>query len=242
MEWTVDALILGSMSHGETSLVLEVMTAEYGRHLGLVKGGRGRRFQPILQAGNSITATWRARLDSHLGHFTVELIQSRAARLMESAAGVYGVQILTAHLRYLAERDPHPALYSGAQVILDHLHDQVEAARMIVRFELALLEELGFGLDFSACAATGSTTDLIYVSPKSGRAVSQSAGDPYRDRMLPLPSFLLQPTQTSPDAADIRAAFQLTGYFLERHVAGPRAKPLSPARVQLLERIRQLPE
>lgn len=238
MEWTSDALVLGVRPHGESSVVLEVMTAEHGRHLGLVKGGRSRRMQPVLQPGNTIQATWRARLDSHLGLFTADLVTARAARLMESAAGVYGIQVVAGHLRYLPERDPHPALHAAATVIADHLGELTDAARLIVRFELALLDELGFGLDLSACAATGATSDLAYVSPKSARAVSRTAGEPWRDRLLPLPAFVLAPLDPVPPSAEaLRQGLALTGYFLERHVAGPRAVPLAEARAALLQRL-----
>jgi DNA repair protein RecO (recombination protein O) len=238
MQWTAEAIVLGLKPHGEGSVILEVMTADYGRHLGLVKGGRARRMQPVLQPGNTVQVTWRARLDNHLGLYTAELVTARAARLMESAVGVYGVQVLAAHLRYLPERDPHPALHQAAGVILDHLDDPRDAARLIVRFELALLDDLGFGLDLTACAATGATTDLAYVSPKSARAVSRAAGLPYHDRMLPLPAFLLSPMQgEAPPVDELRDALRLTGFFLERHVAGPRAVPLSPARAMLVDRL-----
>ena len=238
MEWSSDALILGVRPHGESGALLEVMTADHGRHLGLVKGGRGRRMQPVLQPGNTVQVTWRARLESHLGLFAVELVTARAARLMQSAAGVYGFQIVAGHLRYLPERDPHPALFAAAGVIADHLAEPAAAARLIVRFELALLEELGFGLDLGACAATGATSDLAYVSPKSARAVSRAAGAPWRDRLLALPAFLLAPLDPAPPSTeDLRQALALTGYFLERHVAGPRAVPLAEARAALIERL-----
>lgn len=236
MEWTSEALVLGTRLHGEESVILEVMTEERGRHLGLVKGGRGRRMTPVLQPGNTVQVTWRARLDAHLGMFTAELVTARAARLMERRTGVLGIQILAAHLRYLAERDPHPALFQAAAVILDHLDDPADAARLLVRFELALLDELGFGLDLAACAATGATTELVFVSPKSARAVSRSAGEPYRDRLLPLPAFLREPGAI-PTAGDLRDALRLTGYFLDRHVAEPRAIPLPEARAQLAARL-----
>lgn len=236
MEWTSEALVLGTRPHGESSVILEVMTAERGRHLGLVKGGRSRRMQPVLQPGNQVQVTWRARLDQHLGNFAPELVEARAARLMETAVGVYGVQILTSHLSHLPERDPHPSLYEAAGIILDHLHNPMDAGRLIVRFELALLEELGFRLDLARCAATGAADDLVYVSPKSARAVSREAGAPYADRLLPLPRFLLDPA-ASATADDVRAGFRLTGFFLERHVAEPRAEPLPDARDRLIARI-----
>ncbi|WP_181706938.1 DNA repair protein RecO [Chthonobacter rhizosphaerae] len=239
MEWTSEALVLGTRPHGEGSVILEVMTAERGRHLGLVKGGRTRRTAPILQPGNTVLVTWRARLDAHLGMFTTELVTGRAARLIESATGVYGIQLLTALLRTLPERDPHPALFEAATIVVDHLNDPVDAGRLLVRFELAVLEELGFALDLAACAATGVTENLVYVSPKSARAVSAAAGAPYRDRLLPLPAFLAPGGEAlAPTAADLVAAFQLTGYFLERHVAEPRGEPLTPARAQFIERLR----
>lgn len=239
MEWTSEALVLGSRPHGEGSVILEVMTGERGRHLGLVKGGRSRRVSPILQAGNTVQLTWRARLDAHLGMFTAELVTGRAARLMETAAGVYGVQVLTALLRYLPERDPHPALFEAATIAADHLADPIDAGRLLVRFELAILDDLGFGLDLTACAATGATTDLVYVSPKSARAVSAAAGAPYRDKLLPLPRFLAPGGEAEvPTPADLLAAFRLTGYFLDRHVATPRGEPLTPARAQFLEHLK----
>jgi DNA repair protein RecO (recombination protein O) len=239
MEWTSEALVIGSRPHGETGVILEVMTDAHGRHLGLVRGGRSRRMQPVLQAGNVVHVTWKARLDGHLGQFTAELARARAAALMESAVGVYGLQVITAHLRYLAERDPHPGLNAAAGIVLDHLDGPRAAARLLVRFELALLDELGFGIDLARCAATGTTMDLAWVSPKSGRAVCRSAGQPWADRLLPLPAFLLRADAgEEPSAADLRAALDLTGHFLERHVAGPRARPLSEGRSRLIAMIR----
>lgn len=237
MEWVSDALLIGLRPHGETSAVIEVMTPDYGRHLGLVKGARSRRLQPVLQAGNSLLVTWRARLETHLGLFTVELSEARAARLMESAAGVFGVQIVAGHLRLLAEREVHSGLYRAAISLLDHLDGFLQSAALVARFEMMLLDELGFGLDLSRCAATGRTDDLRFVSPKSARAVCGDAGAPYADRLLKLPAFLLPEANASPDAADVAAALKLTGFFLDRHVAGPRAIELPPARAQLLGKL-----
>ncbi|WP_026792451.1 DNA repair protein RecO [Pleomorphomonas oryzae] len=237
MEWVSEALLIGLRPHGETSAVIEVMTPDYGRHLGLVKGARSRRLQPVLQAGNSLLVTWRARLETHLGLFSVELSEARAARLMESAAGVFGVQVVAGHLRLLAEREAHPGLYRAAITLLDHLDGFLQSAALVARFELMLLEELGFGLDLSCCAATGRTDDLRFVSPKSARAVCGDAGAPYADRLLRLPAFLLSGSEESPDAADVAAALKLTGFFLDRHVAGPRAIDLPPARAQMLGKL-----
>lgn len=235
MQWTDEGIIIGTRRHGETSLIVELMTPAHGRHLGLVRGGRSRQRQPLLQPGNSVVATWRARLDGHLGHYTIEGTTERAARLIENAAGLYGVQALAALLRLLPERDPHPKLYDGLLAILDFLDDPLIAGGLIVRFELKLLDDLGFGLDLERCAATGSNDDLAYVSPKTGRAVSRSAGEPYHGRLLPLPSFLMEaPSLSRPDAAAVAEAFNLTGYFLARHVYEPRGLAPSEARTSLI--------
>ena len=224
MEWHEEALALGARRHGETDVILEVLTRGHGRHLGLVRGGRSRRLRPVLQPGNSLNVTWRARLSEHLGHFVVEPTRERAAALMTSRLATYGIQVLAAHLRLLPERDPHPRLYDVASVIADNLEDASICGELMVRFEVLLLEELGFGMDLSSCAASGSRHDLVYVSPKSGRAVSRSAGQPYDNRLLRLPEFLVgRRNGDIPDAASIEDGFALTGHFLIRHVYQPRA-------------------
>ena len=230
MHWIDEGIIIGTRRHGETSLIVELMTEGHGRHLGLVRGGRSRTQRPVLQAGNSVTATWRARLDEHLGNYAVEPAIFRAAKLMESPAGLYGLQALAGLVRLLPERDPHPQIYAALAAMVDWLDDPVLAGGMIVRFELRILEELGFGLDLESCVATGTNDDLAYVSPKSGRAVSRSAGDPYRERMLQLPAFLLGAHGARPAAEDLLAAFRLTGFFLARHVYEPRGMEPPEAR------------
>lgn len=225
MEWNDVAVVLGVRKHGETSVIAELMTRDRGRHLGLVQGGRSRKMRPILQPGNSVRAVWRARLDEHLGQFRIEGEKLRAAQLMEDAHGIYALQTLSTHLRLLAERQAHRPLYETLNVVLDNLHAPDIAGELVVRFELAVLEELGFGLDLTCCAATGTTEDLIYVSPKSGRAVSRSAGAPYKDRLLVLPSFLRVQDHSQIKSAplvDIIRGFELVDFFLERHVYGPR--------------------
>ncbi len=190
MEWTDTGIVLGTRRHGEANAILELMTREHGRHLGLVRGGAGTRLKPVLQAGNSVLATWRARLDEHLGHFTIEGLDLRAASFLPAAHAVYGVTHLAALMRLLPERDPHEFVFEALDAALDQLGDPATVAVLAARFELQLLAELGFGLDLSVCAATGTATDLVYVSPKSGRAVSRAAGEPWRDRLLVLPAFL----------------------------------------------------
>jgi DNA repair protein RecO (recombination protein O) len=228
MEWRDEGLIIGLKKHGETSVILEAMTAAHGRHLGLVRGGRSKRWQPLLQPGNSVDLVWRARLDEHLGLYTVEVTKPRAAALMASALALHGLNYLAALLRLLAERDPHPALYEAALLIAGCLADGGSTPAALVRFELAMLAELGFALDLSRCAASGASEDLIYVSPKSGRAVSRTSGALYRKRLLPLPAFLLEDGATQAD--HIMEGFRLTGYFLERDVFTPRGLPLPDSR------------
>jgi DNA repair protein RecO (recombination protein O) len=239
MEWRDEGIILGTRRHGETSAILEVMTRAHGRHLGMVRGGRSRKQQPVLQAGNRVDVIWRARLDEHMGTFNVEAIDLNAARLFDSACAIYGLQTLAGHLRLLPERDPHQRLYEAMGVIIDHLDDPGLAGELVVRFEIMMLDELGFGLDLTECVATGARTDLAYVSPKSGRAVSRSAGDPWRDKMLALPAFLLDETEMPVDAGGIDDAFRLTGFFFARHVYEPRGHDAPEARAAFLGALRR---
>jgi DNA repair protein RecO (recombination protein O) len=232
MQWTDDALVLSARRHGESGVILEAMTAGHGRHLGLVHGGRSRRMQPVLQPGNRVRLTWRARLDEGLGSFAVEPLESRLARLIASGLALNGLAHLGALLRLLPERDPHPALYEAAGILVDHLDDAGIAPPLMVRFELAILAELGFGLDLGACAATGSNDALAYVSPRTGRAVSASAGEPFRDRLLTLPAFLHAGGAPGPDG--VAEGFTLTGYFLDRHVWGPRGLGPPEARARFV--------
>lgn len=222
MEWQDSGIVLGTRKHGETSAIVEVMTEAHGRHLGLVRGGRSRRMQPMLQPGNSVHVTWRARLDEHLGTFQIEPDKLRAATLMETAASVYGVQAMASLLRLLPERDPHPHLHRSMAIILDAFDNPVDAGELYIRFEIAVLNDLGFGLDLSECAATGTREDLIYISPKSGRAVSAEAGAPWKDRMLSMPAFLRPESSVAADGEQLKSAFETMSYFLNRHVYEPR--------------------
>lgn len=224
MEWQDEAIVLGVRRHGETSVIAEVMTRRHGRHMGLVRSGRSRSMQPVLQPGNEVDVTWRARLSEHLGDFRIEPTRLRAASLMETALSVYGVQAVAALLRLLPERDPHPHLYEALGVVLEHLHEPAVAGELFVRFELAVLEDLGFGLDLTECAATGGRDDLVYVSPKSGRAVCRAAGAPYAPRLLALPGFLSGEKAAPAPATGLALAdaFRLTGFFLTRNVYEPR--------------------
>ena len=232
MEWTDDGIVLGVRRHGESSAIVELLTREHGRHLGLVRGGAGSRMRPLLQPGNSVRAVWRARLDEHLGTFAIEAIRLRAATLLSSSHAVYGVTHLAALARLLPERDPHEDIFEMLEHALDDFDDAPKAAVHLVRFELAMLGELGFGLELDTCAATGETADLVYVSPKSGVAVSRAAGEAWRDRLLRLPPFLRQNEAVSGGWTDqdLLDGFQLTGLFLLRHVLEPRGQGHSDAR------------
>lgn len=239
MEWRDEGIVLGTRKHGETSVILEVMTRAHGRHLGMVRGGRSRRMQPLLQPGNRVELVWRARLDEHMGLFQVEALDLNAARLFDSACAVFGLQTLAAHLRLLPERDPHENLYETLQLIIGHLEEPMSAGELVVRFEMLVLDELGFGLDLSACAATGTRDDLVYVSPRSGRAVSRAAGAPWADRMLALPGFLRRGSGQRGDTAAIEDAFRLTAFFFARHVYEPRGIAEPEARAGFIAALRK---
>jgi DNA repair protein RecO (recombination protein O) len=193
-----------------------------------VRGGGGSRLRPLLQPGNAVRVIWRARLDEHLGNYTAEVLRQHSASQAAAAHVVYGVSHLSALCRLLPERDPHPELHDHLAAVLDHLDEPLAAGMLVVRFELQMLAELGFGLDLSACAATGMQTDLIYVSPKSGRAVSRDAGLPWHDRMLQLPAFLIG--DDKPSSPDLEQGFVLTGFFLARHVLDPRGLSFAETR------------
>jgi DNA repair protein RecO (recombination protein O) len=234
MQWTDEGIVLGSKRHGEANAILELMTRAHGRHLGLVRGGTSSRLRPVLQPGNRISSTWRARLDEHLGHYVVEGLDARAASFLPVPHALYGVTHLAALCRLLPERDPHPQIHAALEEVLDGLLDPRRAGAGVVRSELLLLAELGFGLDLSACAASGAEDDLVYVSPKSGRAVSRQAGEPWKDRLLLLPAFLREAVAGDPSPQDVADGFVLTGFFLARHVLEPRGLSLVDARASFI--------
>jgi DNA repair protein RecO (recombination protein O) len=231
MQWSDEGIVLGVKRHGEANAILELMTREHGRHLGLVRGGASARLRPVLQPGNRVSATWRARLDEHLGTYAVEGLDLAAAAFLALAHAVFGVTHLAALCRLLPERDPHPSVHAALLDVLSIMGNARRAGADIVRFELCLLSELGFGLDLAHCAATGTTTDLVFVSPKTGRAVSRAAGEPWRDQLLRLPAFLAEAdSDAEPSAGDLADGFALTGLFLTRNVFEPRGLALPDAR------------
>jgi DNA repair protein RecO (recombination protein O) len=238
MEWCDDGIVLNLRAHGETSGILETLTRDHGRHLGLVRGGASSKGRAMLQPGNRVKLTWRARLSEHLGIFTVELAHARAADIFEQRAALSGLNALAAiAAAALPEREPHEAAYDGADALLDAIaaHDFADWAPLFVRWEIGLLNELGFGLDLARCAATGTADDLPYVSPRTGRAVSRAAGEPYRDRLLRLPPFLLGRQAGDALASDLLAGLQLTAHFLEQWVLMPHNKAVPDARTRLTD-------
>lgn len=235
MNWSDEGIILSVRPHGETAAVVELLTRVHGRHTGLVHGGRSHKQRPVLQTGNHVDASWKGRLAEHLGHMTLELRTGYAAQAMDDATALTGLTSLAALSRLLPERDPHPNLYEITLFVLGFLDDPTVWPALMVRWELALLAELGFGLDLAECAATGANDALIYVSPKSGRAVSASAGEPYRDRLLPLPAFLLKGRRSGAVVtdADVINGLKLSRYFLEHRVLAPREMKLPEPRARL---------
>ena len=234
MQWVDEAIVLGVKRHGEGSAILEAMTREHGRHLGLVRGAASTRLRPVLQPGNRLSSTWRARLDEHLGHYTVEGIDLRAASFLPVPHALYGMTHLAALCRLLPERDPHPQLHARLSDVLERLLDPRHAATNVARFELELLAELGFGLDLASCAGGGDANDLVYVSPKSGRAVSRQIGEPWKDKLLRLPAFLADSGADPAMPHDIVDAFALTGFFFRRHVLEPRGLCFAEARASFI--------
>jgi DNA repair protein RecO (recombination protein O) len=245
MQWTDEGIVLGARRHGEVNAILELMTCTHGRHLGLVRGGAGARLRPVLQPGNRISSVWRARLEDHLGHFVVEGLDARAASFLSVPHALYGVTHIASLCRLLPERDPHPSIHAALVEVLDRLPDPLAAGPCLVRFELQLLAELGFGLDLATCAAGGDAADLAFVSPRSGRAVSRPAGEPWKDKLLALPAFLRVPD--GPPARDLAVrdiavqdladGFVLTGFFLVRHVLEPRGLSFPDARASFIATI-----
>jgi DNA repair protein RecO (recombination protein O) len=225
MEWRDEGLLLSVRKHGETSAIIEVLTREHGRCLGLVRGGRSRQMRPVLQPGNRLAVVWRARIEEHLGNFSIEPLSVAAGFIIEHAPRLACVATIAELSRLLPEREPHPRVHAAADVVIASIADDDV-------WELGLLDELGFGLDLAKCAATGVVEELVYVSPKTGRAVSRGAGAEYHDRLLSLPEFLRGGGATR---ADVARGLKLSGHFLQRHVIDPRGLQFPPARQSILD-------
>ncbi len=237
MEWREEGVLLATRKHGEASLIIDVFTEAHGRHAGMVRGGVSRRIAPLLQPGAQLDLTWRARLPEHLGAFRVEPVKGRAGAVMGDALTLAGLNAICALLVFaLPEREAHPRLYRRTVSMLDLLGTSPVWPVAYLKWELALLEDLGFGLDLSTCAVTGSREDLAYVSPKSGRAVSAEAAGEWADRLLPLPPELLG--AGTGEAGNVAAGLSTTGYFLTHRLAASHGnRPLPEARARLVDRL-----
>ena len=237
MEFEDDAFVLAARAHGEAGAIVDLLTAAHGRFAAHVAGGASRRMKPFLQAGARVTVRFRARVSEQLGSAALEPVGEGPSALFDDPLALAGIAAAAAIAAgALPEREPHPGAYLAFEALSGAFtHNDIWPA-VFVRFEAGLLADLGFGLDLSKCAATGTTDDLIYVSPRTGRAVSRDAGEPYKDRLLALPAFMLS-AQGRLTPGDIGAGLALTAHFLEAHIFNPQNRPLPPARLWLLDRL-----
>jgi DNA repair protein RecO (recombination protein O) len=239
MRWSDDAIVLSARRHGESGLLVHLLTGTHGRHAGLARGAQKPRGRAVFQIGNRLALSWSARLAEHLGTITGELTHAYAAALIDAPARLAGLASAAALAdAALPEREPHPQIFARLLALCDALQADDGWMPLYAHWERDLLAELGFGLDLAHCAVTGGTADLVYVSPNSGRAVSEAAGAPYRDRLLRLPPFL-RDAAAAPQLADILDALALTGFFLDRRVFLPHDRKLPAARTRYLDMLRQ---
>ncbi|MDE1147925.1 MAG: DNA repair protein RecO [Azospirillaceae bacterium] len=241
MEWTDDGIVLSARPFGDTAALVVVLTRDHGRHAGVLHGGQSSRHRGMLEPGAQVSARWRARTADQLGNWTLEPVRSPAGLYLDDPLRLAAIIAVTALMdAMLAEREAHPGLYDASIALFSALELDIWPA-IYVRWEMGLLEEVGFGLDLSRCASTGQPAGngndhLAYVSPRTGRAVSLSAGEPFRDRLLPLPGFLIGLGFSGGGEEDVAAGLRLTGYFLERHVFAQRHAEVPSARERLVER------
>ncbi|WP_135500935.1 DNA repair protein RecO [Roseovarius aestuariivivens] len=238
MEWRDQGILLASRRHGESSAIIEVFTPAHGRHAGIVRGGASRKLAPILQPGAQLDLTWRARLEDHLGTFAVEPVRSRAAVSMGDRLALAGLNAVSALLLFaLPEREAHPRLYAQTEQLLDLLGQDEIWPLAYLRWELVLLEDMGFGLDLSTCAVMGAqANDLSFISPRTGRAVSRAGAGQWADKLLPLPACLIG---AGGEDRDIEEGLRVTGYFLANHLAPDLGNtPLPGARARFVDRLR----
>jgi DNA repair protein RecO (recombination protein O) len=238
MEWRDTGFVLAARRHGESAVIVELLTREHGRHAGLVRGGQSPKRRAVLQPANEVAAVWRGRLAEHLGTMSCELVRAHAARILDNPDQLAGVTAAAAIVAAaLPERAPHPDVFASFGGLLEALDSRNDWAARYVGWERDLLTALGFGLDLGCCAVTGVTTDLAYVSPRTGRAVSRAVGLPYHDRLLILPDFLWRDGPA--DGEQIALGMTLTGHFLVHHVFSPQGLRLPASRARLAERMRQ---
>jgi DNA repair protein RecO (recombination protein O) len=242
VHWSDSGLVLSARRHGESSLVVSILTESHGRHGGLAKGGTGRSGRGLYQPGNHVDCEWHARLPDHLGNWRVELRRGFAAEVLDEPPALTALSSVCALLdRIVPEREPHAGLFGATHILLLSIaQGEAHWPELYIRWELGLLAELGFGLDLGTCAATGVAKDLTHVSPRSGRAVSREAAAPYRERLFPLPAFLTGGRGGPPAndvAIDIAQGLALTGFFLERRILQPQGGRLPAARTRLVEQL-----
>ena len=236
MEFQSQAIALRTRKHGESGAILDTFTREHGRHAALVRGGAGRRLRPLLQPGNIVEVEWRARLEEQLGWYTLELVEPLAGQLMDDRLSLAALNSVAALLlEMLPEKQPLEGLYDVTRIVLENLGDPDIWPALYVRWESALLQSLGYGMDFSTCAATGVTENLTHISPRSGRAVSHEAAKPYLDKLFKLPPFMRGEPVAGP--RDIGDGLKLTGHFLETRVQWERNRTLPEARRVMVERL-----
>ncbi|MDE0057321.1 MAG: DNA repair protein RecO [Defluviicoccus sp.] len=232
MDWHDHGIVIARLKHGESSLVVKLLTESHGLHAGLVRGGTGRAARATYQIGNRVAATWRARLADHLGNYRGELLRAHAAELLDTGGPLAALGAAAALVEAtLPEREPNRPVFEAFVALLDALGTAGWAAAY-ARFEVALLAALGFGLDLASCAVTGETEDLAFVSPRTGRAVSRAAAGTYENRLLALPPFLIDRGESA-DAGSVAAALRLTGHFLARQALAPAERKMPPARARL---------
>lgn len=237
MEWKDEGIVIARRHHGESAAIVSLLTRDHGRHLGLVRGGAGRRAAGLYQTGNLVSAMWRGRLPEHLGSYACEPLQSFSARVIDDPLRLGALTAACAIVETaLPEREPHDTLYRATLELFRELEGEGWAAQY-ARWECQCLADLGFGLDLTQCALTGTVEDLAYVSPRSGRAVSRAAAQPYADKLFALPDFLAGGGKASP--RDVLGALDMTGHFLERNVLAANDKPIPQARIQFVDRFRR---
>ena len=233
MDWQDQGIILSASRFGESDAILEVLTLRHGRHLGLIKAGMARGRRAEIQTGNLVSIEWRARLSEQLGNYTLELVRPYAALALDSQIGLAGLAAAAAVAgASLPEREPHPNVFGATQVLMEALTGSSPStgAAVYVKWELGLIQDLGFGLDLASCAVTGVTDDLTHVSPRTGRAVTREAALPYGNRLLALPAFLLGAQAGDVDAETLGDGFRLTGHFLSQSVLAPYRRDVPAAR------------
>lgn len=237
MEFSDEAYVLSARAHGDTGVVVELLTAEHGRRAAYVAGGASRRMKPFLQAGTRVEADFRSRTSDQLGSARLEPVGQGPAALFDDPLALIGLNAAAAVAQgALPEREAHPGAFNAFEALMGAFAWPEIWPAVFARFEAGLLDDLGFGLDLSKCGATGTTDDLIWVSPRTGRAVSREAGAPYADKLLKLPPFMLG-AQAGLAEGDVRAGLDLTGHFLEQFVFHPQNKPIPPARVWMLDKL-----